>query len=150
PTTDGPTTGPTTSGPTPSPSPSPSESAAGDVPRKYLGTWAGAIEGDSGSNSRRLVIEPGKVGDTVLTLTADGPLDSGGTYHCVFRAKLAAAPAGPDDPLKLGPSTVESGPATTCSPGAATTVTLLADGRLRRENDDTGELLTYDRQSEAQ
>ncbi|MEU1073249.1 MULTISPECIES: serine/threonine-protein kinase [unclassified Streptomyces] len=144
-----PTPGPATSGTSgTSPSPTPGESPAGDIPRQYLGSWAGSIDSGSGHSTRRLVIEPGKVGDTVLTLTADGPLDSGGTYHCVFRAKLAAAPTGPDGPLKLGPSTVESGPTTSCSPGAATTVTLLADGRLRRENDDTGEQLTYDKAGE--
>ncbi|GAA0620688.1 serine/threonine-protein kinase [Streptomyces crystallinus] len=139
--------GESSTGPSADPSPSPSESAAGDIPQKYLGTWSGAIDSAAGSSTRRLVLAPGKVGDTVLTLTADGPLDSGGTYHCVFRAQLAAAPAGPDGPLKLGPSTVESGPATSCSPGAATTVTLLPDGRLRRQNDDNGDQLTYDKVS---
>lgn len=136
-------------GDSPSASPSPSASVPGDIPQKFLGTWSGAIDNASGHNDRRLVIAPGKVGDQVMTLTADGPLDGGGTYHCVFRAPLAAAPFSADAPLRLGPSTVESGPAASCSPGAATTLTVLPDGRLRRQNDDTGEQLTYDRLSEA-
>ncbi|GGP34641.1 serine/threonine-protein kinase [Streptomyces melanogenes] len=133
-----------------SPSASPSASAPGDIPQQYLGAWSGSIANDSGLNNRHLVIRPGKVGDQVMTLTADGPLDGGGTYHCVFRAPLTATPSTPDAPLRLGPSTVESGPTTSCSPGAATTLTVLPDGRLRRQNDDTGEQLTYDKASEAQ
>ncbi|MFD9489375.1 serine/threonine-protein kinase [Streptomyces sp. NPDC059991] len=135
---------------TPSGSPSPSASAPGDIPPKYLGTWSGSIDNAGASSTRHLVLRPGKVGDQVMTLTADGPLDGGGTYHCVFRASLTATPSSPDAPLKLGPSTVESGPTTSCSPGAATTLTVLPDGRLRRQNDDNGEQVVYDRLSEAQ
>ncbi|WP_406343765.1 serine/threonine-protein kinase [Streptomyces sp. NBC_00648] len=135
---------------TPSDSPSPSASAPGDIPQKYLGTWSGSIDNAGGSNTRHLVLQPGKVGDQVMTLTADGPLDGGGTYHCVFRAPLTTTPSSPDAPLRLGPSTVESGPTTSCSPGAATTLTVLPDGRLRRQNDDNGEQVVYDRLSEAQ
>ncbi|WHM41319.1 serine/threonine-protein kinase [Streptomyces sp. BPTC-684] len=138
------------SGDSESPSASPSASAPGDIPRKYLGAWSGTIDNDSGRNNRHLVIRPGKVGDQVMTLTADGPLDGGGTYHCIFRASLTATPPTPDAPLRLGPSTVESGPTTSCSPGASTTLTVLPDGRLRRQNDDTGEQLTYDKVPEAQ
>ncbi|MFI1105532.1 serine/threonine-protein kinase [Streptomyces melanogenes] len=133
-----------------SPSASPGASAPGDIPQQYVGAWSGTIDNASGHNTRHLVIRPGKVGDQVMTLTADGPLDGGGTYHCVFRAPLTATPSAPDAPLHLGPSTVESGPTTSCSPGAATTLTVLPDGRLRRQNDDTGEQVTYDKASDAQ
>ncbi|MEU5436099.1 serine/threonine-protein kinase [Streptomyces sp. NPDC020719] len=133
------------SSPSPTPSPSPAD---GDIPQKYLGTWSGSIDSAGGTSTRRLVLRPGKVGDPVLTLLADGPLDGGGTYHCVFRASLTAAPTGPDAPLKLGPSTVESGPSGSCSPGAATTLTVLPDGRLRRQNDANGDQLTYDKVAE--
>ncbi|MGP9019995.1 serine/threonine-protein kinase [Streptomyces sp. BR1] len=129
---------------TPTPSPS---TGSGDIPQKYLGTWSGAIDSAGGTSTRRLVLQPGKVGDTVLTLMADGPLDTGGTYHCVFRAKLAA-PTDPNGPLHLGPSTVESGPSGSCSPGAATTLTIEPDGRLNRRNDDNGDQLTYDKVAE--
>lgn len=112
---------------------------AGTVPEGFLGTWSATLPG---SDTRELVLRQGEVGDTVLSLTADGPLDGGGTYHCVFEAALTDEPAG-DGPLSIGPSTVTTGePATSCSPGAATTVTLLPDGRLRRV-DTAGKSVTY-------
>ncbi|MFJ5530103.1 protein kinase [Streptomyces sp. NPDC093261] len=127
-------------------SPTAPSSAAGAVPDAFLGTWNAAIDNASGHNTRRLVIERGGVGDTVLSLTADGPL-GGGAYHCVFRAGLARSP-GADGPLDIGPSTVETGrPASACTPGAATELTLLPDGRLRRVNTSGGESLTYTRQN---
>ncbi len=146
--------GPTTSAPeTPGPSSpeptdpgtSPEETTespdAGTVPEGFVGTWNASI-GGSGGDTRQLVIQQGEVGDTVLSLTADGPLEGGGTYHCVFEAALTEEP-GDDGPLRIGPSTVSTGePATSCSPGAATTVTLLPDGRLRRV-DTAGKSVTY-------
>jgi hypothetical protein len=85
------------------------------------------------------------VGDTVLTLVADGPI-GGGTYHCVFTARLAEQPTA-GGPLELGPSTVTGGqPRSACTPGAASELTLLPDGSLQRENTDSGERLTYTKQ----
>ncbi|POX42195.1 serine/threonine protein kinase, partial [Streptomyces sp. Ru71] len=87
-----------------------------------------------------LTIRQGEVGDTVLTLVADGPAGTG-SYHCEFAASLTQAP-GPDGPLQIGPSTVTTGePASSCTPGAATEVTLLPDGRLERVNTSNGEKL---------
>ncbi|MEU6589287.1 serine/threonine protein kinase, partial [Streptomyces sp. NPDC046881] len=124
--------------------PSPSASA-GAVPEAYLGTWRTTIDNAAGSNTRELTIRQGEVGDTVLTLVADGPTEGGGSYHCVFTAELAEAPGG-DGPLEIGPSTVTSGePASSCTPGEATEVTLLPDGRLKREKRSGGESLTYDK-----
>ncbi|WP_308061659.1 hypothetical protein [Streptomyces scabiei] len=136
------TPGPTSSEPT-DPETSPQETTespdAGTVPEGYLGTWTATLPG---SDTRELVLRQGEVGDTVLSLTADGPLDGGGTYHCVFEAALTDEPAD-DGPLSIGPSTVSTGePATSCSPGAATTVTLLPDGQLRRV-DTAGKSVTY-------
>ncbi|KUN94116.1 serine/threonine-protein kinase [Streptomyces caeruleatus] len=147
-----PTAGPTTatSGPTDqatSPTPDPTDSAPTDgaIPTRYLGTWTASIDNATGQNSRRLTIRQGEVGDTVLTLVADGPAGTG-TYHCEFTAALTEAP-GTDGPLKIGPSTVTTGePATSCSPGEATEITLLPDGRLERLNTSSGEKLTYTRQ----
>ncbi|MEU2281412.1 protein kinase [Streptomyces sp. NPDC013178] len=120
-------------------SPSPSE-AAGAIPETYLGTWTTTIDNASGTNARRLTLAQGEVGDTVLTLIADGD-----SYHCEFKADLAQEPAG-DGPLEIGPSTVTTGePLSSCSPGAATEITLLSDGRLQRLNPTTGEKLTYTR-----
>ncbi|OWA08197.1 serine/threonine protein kinase [Streptomyces sp. CS113] len=116
----------------------------GPVPAGYVGDWATAIDNASGTHPRRLTITQGEVGDTVLTLVADGPTDTG-TYHCVFDAALTGEP-GAGGPLRLGPSQVRTGPAGSCSPGGSSTVTLLPDGSLERTNDDTGESLVYTRQ----
>ncbi|MEU2061918.1 serine/threonine-protein kinase [Streptomyces sp. NPDC013455] len=136
---------PATSGaPTPTTSaPSPSASAAGAIPEAYLGTWRTTIDNADGANTRELTIRQGEVGDTVLTLVADGPTDGGGSYHCVFEATLSAEP-GDNGPLAIGPSTVTTGePASSCTPGEATEVTLLPDGRLKRAKASGGESLTY-------
>ncbi|WP_153541253.1 serine/threonine-protein kinase [Streptomyces sp. RB17] len=139
------TTGaPSTPGPTPSDSAS--ASSDGAVPAGYLGTWETSIDNANGTNTRQLTIRQGEVGDSVLTLIADGPTDGGGTYHCVFAAKLTEQP-GADGPLEIGPSSVTSGePASSCTPGDATEVTLLSDGRLKRTQAGGGESLTYTKQ----
>ncbi|MFI5819471.1 serine/threonine-protein kinase [Streptomyces rishiriensis] len=122
---------------TPSASPS---SSAGGVPAAFLGAWTTTIENESGTNTRRLTITQGGVGDAVLALVADGK-----AYHCEFSAALTRAP-GADGPLRIGPSEVTTGrPLSSCSPGAASEITLLADGRLQRTNTGTGEKLTYTR-----
>ena len=121
----------------PSASPSPSSSAGG-VPTAFLGAWTTTIENDSGTNTRRLTITQGEVGDAVLALVADGE-----AYHCEFSATLTRAP-GAGGPLRIGPSKVTTGrPLSSCSPGAASEITLLADGRLQRVNPGTGEKLIY-------
>ncbi|MFJ3039694.1 serine/threonine-protein kinase [Streptomyces tendae] len=139
---------PGTGSPGPSdPSAGPSTAPAADdgtVPTGYVGDWATAIDNASGTHPRKLTIRQGEVGDTVLTLVADGPTDTG-TYHCVFDAALTGEP-GADGPLRLGPSQVSAGPASSCSPGGSSTVTLLPGGNLERSNDDTGETLVYTRQ----
>ena len=123
--------------------PASSAAADGAVPAAYLGTWETTIDNANGSNSRRLTIEQGEVGDPVLTLVADGPGEGGGTYHCVFEATLAEQPDN-GGPLEIGPSTVTSGePMSSCSPGEASEVTLLPDGRLKRAKASGGESLTY-------
>lgn len=141
PVTPGPTT-PEPSAPTATDSPTTQAPEGGVVPEAYLGVWSAAIDNDTGHNTRQLVIQQGEVGDTVLALTADGPAGSG-TYHCVFQATLTGTPAA-DGPLEIGPSEVTVGePASSCSPGAASEVTLLPDGTLRRVNTQSGESLTY-------
>ncbi|WP_328658558.1 serine/threonine-protein kinase [Streptomyces sp. NBC_00334] len=115
----------------------------GTIPSAYLGTWATTIDNASGVHTRRLTLQQGDVGDTVLSLVADGPTGNG-TYHCVFEADLAGAP-GSGGPVDVGPSTVASGPAASCTPGAPTQLTLLPNGTLERTNTSTGETLTYTR-----
>ncbi|MFE4493350.1 serine/threonine-protein kinase [Streptomyces niveus] len=127
-----------------SPSPSASEdgAGAGDVPKKYLGAWSGTIDGAAGRSTRELSVRQGEVGETVLVLTAKGPTDTGGTYECVFEAALDAAPG--SGPLKIGPSKVTTGrPMSSCTPGAATELTILPDGRLQRTTTAGGESVTY-------
>ncbi|NEE42564.1 serine/threonine protein kinase, partial [Streptomyces sp. SID7982] len=111
------------------------------IPAAFLGTWSTTI---GASDDRRLTLQQGAVGDTVLSLTATGPLKGGtGSYRCVFQAELTAAP-GTRGPVRVGPSRVVVGePVTSCSVGESTTLTLHGDGRLTRVNDATGESLTY-------
>jgi hypothetical protein len=113
------------------------------VPPEYVGTWDSSIDTAAGHSTRRLVIRQGRAGDKVLSLTADGPLADGGTYHCVFQAPLQSAPHG-KGPVKIGPSVVTVGrPASSCTPGAASTLTVLPDGRLRRDSADSDLKMTY-------
>jgi hypothetical protein len=120
--------------------------ADGAVPDGYLGTWETTIDSTDGTSTRRLTIRQGKVGDTVLTLVADGPTDNGGSYHCVFEARLAGQP-GSGGPLEIGPSTVTSGePASSCTPGGATEITLLPGDALKRQEKSGGGSLTYTKQ----
>ncbi|MET8570421.1 protein kinase [Streptomyces sp. NPDC004783] len=148
PTATAPTTpGGETAGPAPTTDAGASQSPTspqGTIPSGYLGTWSTTIDNDSGVHGRQLTIQQGEVGDTVLSLVADGPAGSG-TYHCVFEADLTEDP-GSDGPLRLGPSTVTTGPASSCKPGEATEVALRSDGTLTRTNTSTGETLTYTRQ----
>ncbi|MFI6644344.1 serine/threonine-protein kinase [Streptomyces sp. NPDC050504] len=140
--TDGP--GPTDTPPSPSPSPSGSATADGGVvPAGLIGTWETTLSTGAGTSTRSLTIVPGDVGDTVLTLTAKGPTDGGGTYRCVFSAQLTEKPA-PGGQVRIGPTTVDEGePMSSCTPGGATTLTLLPDGRLKRVVNTSGDQLTY-------
>ncbi|MCI3278598.1 serine/threonine-protein kinase [Streptomyces cylindrosporus] len=139
------TSGATTPQPSPtSASPSASASSDGAIPTGFLGTWTATITNKDGENTRQLTIQQGQVGDTVLSMVADGPTSSG-SYHCVFQADLTAAP-GAEGPLELGPSTVTSGDPGYCKPGDPTEISLLPDGSLQRVNTSNGEKLEYTRQ----
>ncbi|MEV7864747.1 serine/threonine-protein kinase [Streptomyces sp. NPDC088124] len=125
------------------PAPSETSGAPGAIPATYLGTWIGGLSGSSGYSTRTLVIRQGDQGDTVLTLTANGPANGGGTYHCVFEAPLATEPPEDTSPLRIGPSRVTTGePMSACTPGSASDLTILPDGKLRRVTT-SGESLTY-------
>jgi serine/threonine protein kinase len=155
PTTSAPTTAdPTNQGPAQDPTAQPSKTAeetpaGGAIPTKYLGSWTAVFDTGQGSNTRRLTIQQGEVGDIVLSLTADGPegANGEGTYHCVFQARLVEAPTA-DGPLRIGPSTVTVGePPTSCTPGEETELTILPDGSLRRVSAAGGAELTYNKTS---
>ncbi|MEU0223109.1 serine/threonine-protein kinase [Streptomyces sp. NPDC006284] len=141
PSTDG--SAPTTEADRPTTDPTTPTTQDGTIPTAYLGTWSTTIDNASGVHTRHLTIQQGDVGDTVLSLVADGPAGNG-TYHCVFEAELSDAPDS-DGPLDIGPSTVTVGPATTCTPGDPSRVRLLPDGTLERTNTGTDEKLTYRR-----
>ncbi|NUP42397.1 MAG: serine/threonine protein kinase, partial [Streptomyces sp.] len=139
------TSGPSTPGPDPtSAQPSTAAPSGGTIPAGYLGTWSTTITNADGANTRQLTIQQGGVGDTVLSLVADGPTSSG-SYHCVFQAQLTAAP-GSGGALEIGPSTVTSGDPGYCKPGGATEISLQPDGSLQRETVSNGEKLTYTKQ----
>ncbi|MFE0107290.1 protein kinase [Streptomyces sp. NPDC059009] len=144
PTSSAPTTpGPTTSEPGSQSPQSSKPPQDGTVPDDYLGTWNGGLDNDDGHHTRHLTLQQGEVGDTVLSLTADGPTDSGGTYHCVFQGELTGVDKDAGT-LSIGPTTVTLGePASSCKAGKASTITLLSNGGLRRVNDDSREELTY-------
>ncbi len=150
------TSGSATTGTTGKPGPPPTTSAdddkdgdkddgdAGAVPERFLGEWGAVIENTAGSNPRHITLTQGEVGDPVLTLVAEGPLEgTSSSYRCVFEAVLTDAPGG-DGVLGLGPSRVVDGePLSSCSAGAPSTLTV-EGGALTRTMAD-GDSLTYTR-----
>ncbi|WP_369216493.1 serine-threonine protein kinase [Streptomyces flavofungini] len=138
------TPGPTS--PTPGPStPGPSPSAdEGAVPDKYLGTWSGGLDNDKGHHTRRLTLQQGETGDTTLSMVAEGPMEDGSTYHCVFQGKLESAS---DERLHFGGTEITVGePMSACTPGKPSVVTILGNGKLRRANTDGSGELTFDKE----
>ncbi|WP_372350539.1 serine/threonine-protein kinase [Streptomyces sp. KL116D] len=134
---------------TPETSSSPAEtpqSAAGEIPAKFLGTWSGAIDNATGHHPRQITIQQGEPGDTVLSMTADGPQKDGQPYHCLFEGELTSAT---DSTLRIGGTDpVIAEPASACTPGKPSTVTILPSGQLRRVMtglDGKQQTLTYDR-----
>ncbi|MFI2617457.1 serine/threonine-protein kinase [Streptomyces sp. NPDC018584] len=129
-----------------SPDPSPStedDAEEGAVPDKFLGTWSGGLDNKHGHHTRRLTLQQGEKGDTTLSLTAEGPLETGGTYRCVFQGKLESAS---DERLHIGPTEITVGePMSACTPGEPSVVTILGNGKLRRANTDGRGELTYDK-----
>ncbi|MFI2187312.1 serine/threonine-protein kinase [Streptomyces sioyaensis] len=105
---------------------------SGSLPSAYLGTWE-TTTGANGANILRLTVTQGKVGDPVLKMTI-----SGSGYQCEFAATLKSA--GP--PVRLGPSTVVSGPAKNCLPGSSSSLELV-NGHLRRVTDNGRPPLSY-------
>lgn len=109
----------------------------GVIAQEFLGTWE-TKRGKGGSDTYRFTLTQGAVGDTVLAMEARGA-----KFRCEFKAILMNG--GP--PLRLGPTTVVAGPATSCSPGAPSTLRLQPDGKLRRVFDDGKPTFTYTKKS---
>ncbi|MER6195840.1 serine/threonine-protein kinase [Streptomyces sp. NPDC001586] len=113
----------TPSAPTPasaSASGSGSSPAAGGLPEAYLGTWYAT----HGSQTWRLTLTRGAVGDPVMSLAVDAP-----GFACAWTAPLRSVP----DPVELDASTVTSGAPPTCTAGTWSRLRLLPDGTLQRE-----------------
>ncbi|MFJ9041006.1 serine/threonine-protein kinase [Streptomyces sp. NPDC102406] len=136
---------PTPTSPSTDPENSP-QSAAGEIPTKFLGTWSGAIDNERGHHPRRIVIQQGTTGDTVLSMTADGTQNNGEPYHCVFQGALTSAT---DSTLQIGDTDpVVAEPQAACTPGKPSTITYLPSGRLQRVMIDSAgkrQSLTYDK-----
>lgn len=103
----------------------------GVIPKKFLGVWETKL-GKTGTS--RLTLTQGAVGDTVLSMEMRDT-----AYRCEFKAMLM----NPGPPLRLGPTTVVAGPATSCSAGGPSTLRVQPDGKLRRVRDDGKPALTY-------
>jgi len=99
-----------------------------------LGTWETSFSTTAGDNTRTLTVHK----DGAVELTGEGA-----DYDCAWSMKVTEV--GP--PVQLSPSLVTSGqPATSCNPGAATTLTLVDPTHLRRDNLEGGKVpLTYEK-----
>ncbi|MFD3718443.1 serine/threonine-protein kinase [Streptomyces sp. NPDC058674] len=116
---------------TPPPSTAGTGAAAGRLPDAYLGTWRAT----SGTQSWRLTLSPGSVGDTVMSLGVRDP-----AFSCTWTAPLR----GTAGTVELDASTVTSGDPVTCTAGAWSRLRLLPDGTLQRElSGSAGPPLTY-------
>uniref|UniRef100_UPI0006E12331 serine/threonine-protein kinase n=1 Tax=Streptomyces graminilatus TaxID=1464070 RepID=UPI0006E12331 len=126
------------------------DTPAGVVPSGFLGTWNtstdNGIDNSTGHPTRQLTIRQGKVGEGILTLTADGRT-AGDTYHCVSVAALAERPTS-GTLLRIAASRVTvAEPSSACAPEPASTLTLRENGELERATEGNGEKLTYGKES---
>ncbi|MFE7184338.1 serine/threonine-protein kinase [Streptomyces erythrochromogenes] len=94
----------------------------GSLPEAYAGTWQAVRD----SQTWRLTLTRGEVGEQVMSLDVQGP-----GFACSWTAALRGA-AGPG-PVELDASTVTSGAPPTCTAGGRSRLVLLPDGALRRE-----------------
>ncbi|WP_329133437.1 serine/threonine protein kinase [Streptomyces sp. NBC_01476] len=96
------------------------DAANGDLPAGMVGTWRTTITDDKGAQATRK-----------LDIHRDGSVELravGNGYQCAWRMRVESA--GP--PVRLSASELVSGPATSCTSGEATTLTLLDPTHLRR------------------
>ncbi|MGD6753038.1 protein kinase domain-containing protein [Streptomyces sp. BH105] len=119
------------------------QSAAGDIPTTFLGTWEGAIDNAGGHHPRSITLQQGAFGDTVFSLTADGYQKNGEPYHCVFQGRLESATS---STVRIGPTDPTTAqPASACTPGGSSTLTLTSAGGLERAMSGGEAPVTYDR-----
>ncbi|MFJ2632154.1 protein kinase [Streptomyces sp. NPDC087422] len=125
-------TSPPVSGPART-SPGQADPANAAVPSGMVGTWRTSFTSDDAGDNTR-----------TLTVKADGSVELSGdsaSYACFWSMHVVSV--GP--PVELSPSQVVTGtPASSCSPGDGTTLTLVDGTHLRRDNLDTSKApLTY-------
>ncbi|AQT73563.1 serine/threonine-protein kinase [Streptomyces sp. fd1-xmd] len=102
------------------------------LPAAFAGTWQAV----RGSQTWRLTLTRGGVGEQVMSLAVHDP-----AFACAWTAALRSAPdqrpgSGPDSgpgSVELEASTVISGAPPTCTAGGPSRLRLLPDGALRRE-----------------
>ncbi|MGW5674774.1 serine/threonine-protein kinase [Streptomyces sp. NPDC003860] len=99
-------------------------STDGGVPDAYLGTWRANFQSANGQNARTMTITAGSSGEKVMELTGTGP-----DYSCTWSAVLKSGRT----PLELGPTKVESGDPTKCSPGQWSRLVMPDDDTVIRE-----------------
>jgi len=117
-----------------SPTAAPPSPVPGRIPAAMVGTWQTSFTSSLGDNTRELTVRP----DGTVELRGDSS-----SYSCVWTMRMTSA--GP--PVELSASKVVSGtPATSCSPGGPTSLTLVDPAHLRRDTLD-GERapLTYEK-----
>jgi hypothetical protein len=123
---------PTASTPSPTGTGTPTAAAANGL-KAMIGTWQTSFtSADNGDNTR------------TLTVHANGVVELYGasaSYSCTWN--MMVTDAGP--PVRLSPSKVVTGsPASSCSPGDASTLSLVDATHLRRSDVDDGKApLTY-------
>ncbi|WP_051744954.1 serine/threonine-protein kinase [Streptomyces yerevanensis] len=89
---------------------------ASDVPKEFVGIWAGEVERDGKPTGqyRRFAVSPGQLGEIVAT-----SISLGKDYECKSDGKLTAKPSGgsadSDTSLRLDTKVVSSVPEGTCS-----------------------------------
>ncbi|WP_329021614.1 serine/threonine-protein kinase [Streptomyces sp. NBC_00690] len=119
------------------PSPTRSPRPTGAVPEGFLGTWTTTFSAEDGTHTRVMVISQGETGARTMVLTGTGP-----TYDCRWSATLQKA----GSPMELGPTRLDEGDRSSCSPGQWSRLELTGSGTLVRELVGSGgSPLTYNR-----
>ncbi|RLV01554.1 hypothetical protein CTZ27_13825 [Streptomyces griseocarneus] len=127
-----PATGSTPSEPPALPSSPDNGKATNAGPHTFTGTWQSSFSSNSGANYRTITVSGSPNVD--VTIDGSGLLDDGTSYSCRWHAASTID----GGTVRLGYSTVtQAAPTSACRPGSASDLTLLPDGRLRRDFTDT-------------
>ncbi|GAA2933959.1 hypothetical protein GCM10020221_32130 [Streptomyces thioluteus] len=120
---------------TPATTPPTSAAPAGGA-QAFPGTWSSDFATGGGRSHRTIGLTVGASGGTA-EIEGYGNLDDGTAYRCTWTAPVLGNSTA--TLLHLGPSTVTGAqPTTACQPGSASDLSLLPDGRMRRDFVDSG------------